>query len=57
MWTSLEKEESNEYKQNGQSSALKYGSLIPDPELSQYMLTTTNYGVTGILIPTIHQGD
>lgn len=32
-------------------------SVTPNPELSQDMLTTATYGVTGILIPTIHLGE
>lgn len=57
MRTTLEKEESKEYKQNGLSAAQKYRSIIPNPELRQYMLITATYGVTGILIPTTHLGD
>lgn len=57
MRTTLEKEESKEYKQNGLSAAQKYRSVIPNPELRQYMLITATYGVTGILIPTTHLGD
>lgn len=57
MRTTLEKEASKEYKQNRQSAAKKYRSIIPNPELSRYMLITTTYGVTGTLIPTIHLGD
>ena len=57
MRTTLEKEESKEYKQNGQSAAQQYRSIIPNPELSQYMLITATYGVTGTLTPTIHLGD
>lgn len=57
VWRTLEKEESKEYKQNGQSATRKYRSIIPNPEVNQYMLTTTTSGVRGILIPSIHLGD
>lgn len=39
VWTTLEKEESREYKENGQSVA-QYRSIFPNPEVSQYMLVT-----------------
>lgn len=57
MRTTLEKEESKEYKQNSQSAAQKCRSIISNPELSQYMLIILTYRVTGILIPTIHLED
>lgn len=53
----LEKEESKRYKQNGQSAAQKYRSVIPNLEQSRYTLIATSYGVTGILIPRTHLGD
>lgn len=40
VWSTLEKEESKEYKQNGQSAAQKYRSITPNPELNQYITTT-----------------
>lgn len=57
MRTALEREESKEYKQSRRSAAQKDRSIIPNPELSQHVLITTAYRVTGILIPTTHLGD
>lgn len=57
MRTALEREESKEYKQSRLFAAQKDRSIIPNPELSQHMLITTAYRVTGILIPTTHLGD
>lgn len=57
-WTTPEKEESKENKQHGlKPEAQKDRSVTTNPELSQDILTTATYGVTGILNPTIHVGD